>query len=573
MNSPGNNRRGLLLFGLLLITGGLLLALPASRAMAVDWLMKLWPIFLICAGVIRVMGFAVERKPRSPIGGTVLIAVGMLFLAGRLHADLNVLQVYGRYWPVLLALYGSVELIRFYTHRHTDRSPARVLTVGRALVILSIILTGVVANRLATNPSVLSALRLPDFLNSIRDAVVGKSFVFTDEPFVAAGLAAGARININNRYGNVRVKGGGEKLRVTLSKSVRAWDEEDAAKTARAIKLQVSQSGNGFNISTNREQSSDQFTTDLDIELPSEVALVLTGGYGTMSADRITGAVQVKASHSDVRLNGITGPVGLELSYSNASLEDVIGNVEMEGAKRASLINITGEVKLSASNGAVELRGISGEAKVDAPFCAIVAVGLGSRAELSTEHSRVEVNQTADLEIKAPHCQIRASEVAGDLDISSSHGRIDVSGIAGELRISARQSSVSAEKLQGPADISTSHGEVIVKDFNSAINVETSYRDVALESVAIPEEDIIVENDHGAIRLVLPRASQFQLDADSDNGRVRPIGFGDASSKPGSRLIGGFGSDGPTIKLKTSYKDIVITANGSRQAQANGRVN
>jgi hypothetical protein len=573
LGSRGNNRRGLLLLGLLLIAVGLSLALPSSRAAAVDWLMKLWPVFLICAGVIRVMGFAVERKPRSPIGGTLLIAVGVLFLAGRLHADLNVLQVYGRYWPALLVLYGSVELVRYYTHRHTDRSPAKVLTLGRALVIISIILTGVVANRLATNPSVVSALRLPDFLSSLRDAIVGKSFVFSDEPFIASGLSAGTKISINNRYGNVRVKGGGEKLSVTLSKSIRAWDEEDAAKTAREIRLQVDQSRDGFYVSTNREQSSEQFTTDLDIELPSEVALVLTGGYGTMSADSVIGAVQVKASHSDLTLKGITGPVSLELSYSNAAIEDIIGNIDMKGAKRVSLINITGEVDLAASNGSVELRKVSGEARVNAPFCNISAEGLGAPSMLRTEHARVEVRQTADLEIKAPHSQISASEVAGNLEIESSHRRIDVADVAGELRISGKHSTIAAERLGGPADISTSHGEVIIKDFNDAISVETSYRDVALESIAAPEADIRVKNAHGAIRLILPRASQFQLDAASDNGRVRPIGFDGGSESFGSSLIGGYGSNGPTIKLKTSYKDIVITAAGSRQTQANGRVN
>jgi DUF4097 and DUF4098 domain-containing protein YvlB len=563
----------LLLLGLLLIAIGLSLALPGSREAAIDWLMKLWPVFLICAGVIRVMGFAVERKPRSPLGGTLLIAAGVLFLAGRLHADLNVLQVYGRYWPALLVLYGSVELIRFYTHRHTDRSPARALTVGRALVIITIILTGVVANRLATNPSVLSALRLPDFLSSLRDAVVGKSFVFTDEPFIASGLSAGTKISINNRFGNVRVKGGGERLSVTLSKSIRAWDEKDAAKTAREIRLQVDRSGDGLFISTNREQSSEQFTTDLDIEMPSEVALVLTGGHGSMSAESVTGLVEIKARHSDVALKKITGPVNLDLSYSNAAIEDVTGNIEMKGAKRVSLINITGEVDLAASNGTVELRQISGEARVNAPFCSIIAEGLGAPSLLKTEHARVQVRRTVDLEIKAPHSEISASEVAGNLEIESSHRRVNVADIAGELRISGKHSTIAAERLGGPADISTSHGEVIIKDFNDAVSVETSYRDVALESLAAPEADIRVKNAHGAIRLVLPRASQFQLDAASDNGRVLPIGFEGSAESSGGSLLSGRGSNGPTIKLKTSYKDIVITAAGARQTQANGRVN
>src|SRR5262245_28804667 len=89
--------------------------------------MQLWPVFLICAGVVRVMGFAVERKPRSPLIGMLLIIVGVLFLAARFQPGLNALQIYGRYWVLLLLVFASVDLVRYYSHRHTDVPPPEFL--------------------------------------------------------------------------------------------------------------------------------------------------------------------------------------------------------------------------------------------------------------------------------------------------------------------------------------------------------------------------------------------------------------------------------------------------------------
>src|SRR6185369_17238900 len=151
--------RGTLLLGLLLVGIGLAIFLsPPSSGLTV-WLMRLWPLFMICAGVVRVMGYAVERKPRSPVGGLILIIIGVLFFVSRFHSDLNALEIYGRYWVLLLAIYAGVELIRYYSHRHTEGPSPRVLTIGRVVIVALIVSTGALANRLAKNPSVLSALK------------------------------------------------------------------------------------------------------------------------------------------------------------------------------------------------------------------------------------------------------------------------------------------------------------------------------------------------------------------------------------------------------------------------------
>ncbi|HKP12678.1 MAG TPA: hypothetical protein VJZ91_11225, partial [Blastocatellia bacterium] len=134
MASRPNNRRGTLLLGLLLVGVGVLVLLAPAGFGVRGWLMRLWPTLLIFAGVIRVMGFAVERKPRSPVGGMLLITIGALFFAGRFHTDLNAVALYGRYWILLLLIFAGIELVRFYSHRNTYGPPPRLFSAGRVIV-------------------------------------------------------------------------------------------------------------------------------------------------------------------------------------------------------------------------------------------------------------------------------------------------------------------------------------------------------------------------------------------------------------------------------------------------------
>jgi DUF4097 and DUF4098 domain-containing protein YvlB len=567
MSAERRKTRGLLLLGLLLLGAGVIFLLVPTGAGLTEWLMRLWPVFLICAGVVRVMGFAVERKPRSPVGGMLLIIIGFLFLASRFHSNLNALEIYGRYWLPLLGVFAAVELIRYYSHPHTAGPPPRLFTPWRVIVIIAIISTGVIANRIASaHPSLLSALKLPGFLSGIRDSVVGETYAFKDAPFESPYARPGLKITVNNSYGNVSVKSGGSSVRATLTKGVRAWSEEDARKIAEQIRLVVNQTSDGYSITTNRDQVSQQFTTDIQVEVPSPVTLAITDSYGSVIANGISGELIVKASQGRVEASGIQGRVSLSLKNSSVDASNIRGNVSVTGAKDARLSQIGGSLDLTANNGSIELREIAGPVHVDAPFSRINAQGLAETAELKTEHASIKLARAADVTIEAPRSDVQAENISGDLYVSSSHSQIQARNVSGLLQVEAEQSSVTAEDVRGQIVIDTSHGEVAVRNFDEGVTVRTSYRNVSLATAAQPAGDIDVENSHGEIKLALPPASEFQLDAKSPGGQVKLIGFNDIQQRAGDALS--FGSYGPTIRLKTSYKNITIQASGARQTQA-----
>lgn len=556
-----------MLLGLLLLGVGLILVLaPAGLGLA-GWLMQLWPLFLICAGVVRVMGFAVERKPRSPLMGMLLIIIGVLFLVARFQPGLNALQVYGRYWVLLLIVFASVELVRYYSHKPTDAFQPRVLTPIRVIVILLIVVTGVLANRAANNPSVLSAMRLPGFLSGIRDSVVGNAYAFTDQPIISSEVHPGMKVSVNNSYGSVRISGGAPAVKATLVKGVRGWSEDEARKIADRIHLVVKQAPDGLMISTNRDEMTEQFTTDVQVEVPTFASVSVVDSYGSVTANGI-GALTANASYGQVDVGGVRGDVSLSLSYSDVSATNIDGDLSITGAKRARISNLSGGLELTGTGGAVDLKDISGTIRVNAPFSRIVAQGLEQSAELKTDHASVDVANAADLVIDAPHSDVRVKSADGDVRISASNGNIQLASIGGDLEVKAEQCSVSADDVRSNVAIETSHGEVTVKNFLESVRVATSFRDVTLIAANEPAGNIEVQNNHGQIKLLLPSTSQFQLDAQSSNGQILPVGFGQLEKKVRESLVASLGLDGPTIKLRTSYKNIIIQASGSRQTQA-----
>jgi len=278
--------------------------------------------------------------------------------------------------------------------------------------------------------------------------------------------------------------------------------------------------------------------------------------------------VNANYSQNEINLNRITGDVRCNLAYSDVAVSSIAGNVQIAGAKSAKVSDVSGSVEVAASNGAVEIRGLSGPVKVDAPFCRINAQDLDADAELKTEHASVDVMRAADVVITAPHSSVRARSISGNLSIYSSQQAIELRSISGELKIDAERSSVSAEELRGPVEVKTSHGEVVLKNFFESVDVETSYRDVTLIAGEEPVADIEVDNLHGEIKLVLPQSSQFKLDASTQGGQVRPVGFNELPVKSREGLVTMRGIDGPEIKLKTTYKNITIQAGNSSTERA-----
>jgi hypothetical protein len=146
----------------------------------------MWPVFLILAGAARVVCFAMERRPRSPVDGIILMGLGGFFLAIRVSPALHPLQVYGRYWIVALGLFAGAELIRYYSHRPAHGPQPRIFSGWRIAVAALIVITGIAASRAGGDPRVVESLRLPR-LSSLPAVGVSKELSTTGAAIIDAG--------------------------------------------------------------------------------------------------------------------------------------------------------------------------------------------------------------------------------------------------------------------------------------------------------------------------------------------------------------------------------------------------
>ena len=564
MAANGEKKRPVaLLIGVILIVGGLIVAVGPLSGSLGRLAALLLPLFLILAGTIRIASFAIYRKPRSPIGGVVLVALGAIWIAGRYHSDVGILSIYGRYWPILLLLFGVVELIRYYSHPQSSEPAPRLFTAGRMTIILLIIGSGVVANRVAAKrPAMLSVAQIPGYIDSIRNSLAGRSFTFTD-PAVVGDVEPGVKITVTNAFGDIRVKGGGPQIRATLTKRVRSGSEDDARESADRVKLLIDRTPQGLAVTTNRDQVDRDIDlgTDIDLEVPPLAPIEIVASFGNVKAGGLRSQLAINSQQGQVAVDTLAGDLSIKASYSDVSIAKVDGDVTVSGARRATVAQVLGGVDLTANNGSVEVREVGGPVTINAPFCPVLAEGLTQSLRVRTEHASVRLARAPDAVIEAPYSDVRADNISGNLTIASSHAGVHLRTVAG-FKINSDQTSVTAEEIRGPVEIDTSHGDISLKSFYDRVRIKTSFRDVKLLCAAEPSADIDVENDHGEIKLSLPTTSEFNLDAASTSGRVKQVGFSAlpvASRETINYVLG----SGPRIKLRTSFKNIVIQGTGN----------
>ena len=474
-----------------------------------------------------------------------------------------------------LLIFAVIELIRFYTHRKAYGPPPRLLTAGRIILVIFIVSTGVLANRIANNPAVISALRLPQYLSSLRDSVAGDSFDFTDAPVGSKDFTAGMKVNVDNSYGNVKVNGGSSSLKATLTKHIRGWNADDARRVAEQVNLTITRTTDGLLVTTSRNDINQDFTTDIQIDLPSSANLIVNNSYGVVTVNNLQNDVQIKTSHGQANVAQINGSINLDLSYSDVSANGINGDLKVNGAKSAQLSNINGRVDLTAvtNSGTIDLKEINGPLSVNAAYCSINAQGLHADSTLKTDQGKVEVARAANLYIDAPSSSVRAQNVSGNVNVSSSNRDIQLATVSGTVYVRTKNSAINIEDVGGAVDVETSHGDVSVKDFYRGVQVKTSYRNVTLVAAQPPSDNIDVKNNHGEIKLAMPSSSQFSLNATSENGDIRPIGFdGWNYTQSGESLVAGNGN-GPRITLHTSFGNIIVQGDSTHQAKASTRVN
>jgi len=437
----------------------------------------------------------------------VLILMGVLFLCGTMGIlEIHSLgRLFARFWPALLILWGVIKLIE-YEHAKRLGEPARGIGVGGVFLMLFLIGVGLIATQAARVDwkSLGEHIQLGD--NQGLDEIFGGStYDYSDE--LSQEIPAGSILHVNDERGTITVNvGDGKTMKVSVRKKVRAEKEQDAENYNSKTKPQITVGDKVVTLNANTQSAGDKgVTTDMDVYVPSNTALVITSGRGDVTVAGMSSNVEVNHHRGEVNINDHTGNVSLNLDGSSARLAHVKGDVTIQGKAN--------EVAVEDVDGAVHLNG-----------------------EFQESVRLVRVSKTVSF--RSSSTEMEFARLDGRLDLDSGDLRAD--SLSGPMRLTTRSKDVALEGLSGDLRLEDENGTV----------------EVGLHKPG----NIQIDNRKGDVQISIPPNTPIKVEArtregeiESDFEEIKVDNHDNQSSASGS-----IGTNGPRLVMNCEKGRIEI---------------
>jgi DUF4097 and DUF4098 domain-containing protein YvlB len=404
----------------------------------------------------------------------------------------------------------------------------------------------------------------------------GPSWTFEAAAERAVAEAGAPRLEVENAFGEVSVSAGAPGVvKVKLRKVVFLPTEEKARAFADRIELRLTGDGAPVRVGTNRDELGRRedtgFETHLEIEAPP------------------ASVVEVRNEHGRVELSGVAA-ADVSSSFEGVSIERVAGDVKLEARHGDVAIDgIGGALELNARHGNVSVSGVAGACKLDVQHGNLEArrtAGL----EVDLAHGTLTVENVADVVLRGQHAPVHGSDVAGRAEIETSFGDVRFERVGGELRARIEHGGVTAsdvagganlettfdgvtlERVAGPLEAVVQHGgvearglargarirasgaDVTLHGFSGSIDLEVERGSARLAPGSVLDAEIVVQATHGDVQLEVPEGSRFDLEAESQRGRVdapfEGVSTGDEQQRRGQRASGRHAGGGVSVRLK-----------------------
>jgi len=452
------------------------------------------------------------RPPhRSIAGPVVLILMGVLFLLG----TMGILEWHGlgtlfaRFWPALLILWGVLKLIEYEQAKRLGQ-PARGIGVGGVFLMLFLIMAGLIATQAARVnwKSLGEHIQIGDE-EGLDEIFGGSTFNYSDE--LRQEIPAGTSLHVNDERGTITInvadfKTNDKTMKVSVRKKVRAEKEQDAESYNSKTKPQITVADKVVTLNANVQGAGDKgVTTDMDIYVPLNTALVITSSRGDVTIAGMASNVEVNHHRGEVNINDHTGNVSLNLDGSSARLGHVKGDVTIQGKAN--------EVAVEDVDGAVHLNG-----------------------EFQESVRLVRVSKTVSF--RSSRTEMEFSRLDGRLDLDSGDLRAD--SLAGPMRLTTRSKDIALEGLSGDLRLEDENGTVEVGLHNPG-NIQIDNRKGDVRVSIPPNTSIKVE----------ARTRQGEIESDFDEIKV------DNRDKESS-ASGSIGTNGPRLVMNCEKGTIEI---------------
>lgn len=452
------------------------------------------------------------RPYRSITGPLILIVIGLLFLVHTISPGLELLSLFGHYWPFLLIFWGLVQLVEIgIWAARGPRVPYRSVGSGGWVAVVVLCVLGLIAFQAQSGWWRHVGFHGVEFLGQDHDYSIAPQLRTT---------GAAPHVVIENFRGDAKVTAvDGTTLTVSGHKVVRALDPASANDADQKTPVDVIVQGKVVIVRCNQDRAGPRqsVTTDLDITVPRSASIEATGTRGDFDISGIKGDVDLSSENAGVRIENVDGSLRIDTRRSD----------EIRCA------NISGAVTLRGRGDDISLNKIAGDVNVDGTY-----VGT-----------------------------IELQDIANPVRVQNGRTQFDARRITGELTLA--RGSLDGRGISGPTKVTTHATDVTLADFNDELEVNTDRGDVELRP-AIPLGRLTVRISSGNIDLKLPHSAGLVLTASTRHGTVDSnlgSSFHEEAQGGGASVQGAVGK-GPEVTLSTNRGNITLRGESSADSES-----
>ena len=405
------------------------------------------------------------RYRRSLAGPLILVLIGLVFLLRNFGVHIPVWHFFGRFWPVLIILWGVIALVEHFTALKNGYQTRHLGGLGIMLLIL-IVIVGLAAHHSSDVnwEGMRDQMQIDDDLGGM----FGSAFTFDDTMEQQFPAKASLRVVCDRGAINV-TPSDGNTIRVVVHKKLYANNQEDANKYNEGSKPQITVNGTQVLLNGNTNGAGDHAVqTDMDLFVPRDAS------------------VDVASKRGDVSITDRKADVKLTLQKGDITLSDVTGSAKMsmdKGSIRAS--NVTGDVAIDGRVDNVTLEDIKGAVQLNGDFFNDIRLSKITRT----------------VEFKSARSDISLASVPGDLEISGDSLR--ATDVSGPMRFITRSKDIHLEGVTGDLQVENANGDIEIHPASK-----------------LPIGKMMLTGKHGDITVVLPANAGFQIDATTRKGDI-----------------------------------------------------
>lgn len=289
----------------------------------------------------------------------------------------------------------------------------------------------------------------------------------------AAGL-----VEVQNRFGRVRVEAAGKDFRWSWELRVWANDQETAEKLRQEVRLEVEEKPDSMRWTVTLPKPPVPelrgVESNLTLRVPESVTVKLENSFGPVEAERIGGG-KIRNQHGSIAVKGVEKDLEAETSFAEVRVEEAGGDVVVRNA-----------------HGEVELKDVKGKIQAETSFAGLTAENIKGGAVLKNQHGPIKGRGLeGDLQLSTSFAAIDVEAECEEAACSNQHGDVRLRFVDPRLRRLEAETSFAGLEVEIPPEC------------RAELETEVSFGKVksALESGrGVNKVRLTLKNRHGDIR-------------------------------------------------------------------------